>query len=51
MDEVYIQRFKKLLLELLLEGYGEINLRVVVKSSKVSHFSITKENTFQINLS
>jgi len=49
MNEAQIERFKKLLQELIAEGFGEVVFRVVVKGSKVDYISLSKSSTYKIN--
>lgn len=49
MNEFTIEKLKKLIAEILKEGYGEVNFKVVVKNSKIEYVSLTKTNTFHID--
>lgn len=39
------EKFKKLLQELITQGYGELIYKVVVKNGKVEYVSLTKTTT------
>ena len=49
MNEYQIERFKKLLQELLTEGYGKVVWEVVVKNGKIEYTSLTKSSTYQVD--
>lgn len=42
VQQFKIDQFKQMVQELLAEGFGEVNLKVVIKGSKVEYISLTK---------
>ena len=49
MNDLPIERLKKMIAEMLQEGFGEVNFKVVVKNSKVEYISLTKTNTYHVD--
>lgn len=49
MNEPYINKLLKMVEEVVAEGYGEINLKIIIKNSKVEHIGLTKELTYKID--
>jgi hypothetical protein len=47
-DNLPIEQFHQLLKQLLEEGYGEINYRIVVKDHHIEYYSLAKTNNFRI---
>lgn len=47
-EKLQITKFMDLLQELLKQGYGELNYKVVVRDGKLEYISLTKTNTFKV---
>lgn len=48
LKKLQFENFSSLLEELLKQGYGEIEYRVVVKNGRIEYISLTKTNTFRM---
>lgn len=47
-EKLQVTKFMDLLTELLKQGYGELNYKVVVRDGKLEYISLTKTNTFKV---
>lgn len=50
MEEAKIEQLKRMVTEVLTEGYGEVDLKIVIKNSKVEMISLAKIVTSKIDL-
>lgn len=47
LQTIQFDKFQALLKELLNDGYGEIQYKIVVQGGKIQFISLTKTNTFK----
>lgn len=50
MESIKIEQLRKMVSEVLAEGFGEVDLKIIIKNSKVELVSLTKVVTSKIDL-